>query len=263
MKHPIITLTTDFGLSGHYVAAMKGVILGICPASTVVDISHSVAPYSIAEGAWLIGQAWKSFPAGTVHVVVVDPGVGSERRAIVAEVEGRRFVAPDNGVLSLVLDAGRPGRIRHITAARYFVHPVSQTFHGRDIFAPVAARIAGGLAPSRLGPLINDAIRLPLADPRRTTPKSWQGVVLHIDRFGNIVTNFSTAKWPDLANTPFRLRVARINISLTATTYAAMKPGKFFLIAGSSGHWEISCNQRDTATLLSAKPGDILNLRSL
>ncbi len=263
MKHPIITLTTDFGLSDHYVAAMKGVILGICPLSTVIDISHAVAPYSIPQGAYLISQAWQSFPVGTVHVVVVDPGVGSARRAIVAEVDGHRFVAPDNGVLSLVLAAGYRAKIRRISAVKFFRQPVSQTFHGRDIFAPVAAHIAGGLPLSQLGPAIKDPVLLPLGLPVQTGAKSWEGTVLHIDRFGNVVTGFPVAQWPSLAKTPFRLQLGKTKLSLTASSYAAMEPGKSYVIAGSSGYWELSGNQRDTAKLLAARPGDKLTLQFL
>jgi S-adenosylmethionine hydrolase len=263
VKHPVVTLTTDFGTSDHYVAAMKGVILGICPGAALVDISHTIPPYSILDAAWVIGQAWRSFPRGTVHLIVVDPGVGSERRALVAEVEGYRFVAPDNGVLTMVLDAAKSSRVRQIAIATYFRRPVSQTFHGRDIFAPVAARVAAGLAASRLGPLIEDAVRLPTGSPRQTGQSTWEGTVLHVDQFGNVVTNFSLAEWPGLDTKPFRLKHSKINISQAASTYAAMIPGKLCLISGSSGYWEVSCNQQDAGKILCAKAGHPLKLRLL
>lgn len=268
MKPPIITLTTDFGTSDHYVAAIKGVILGICPTATLVDISHNVAPYDIPEGAYLLAQAWRCFPKGTVHLVVVDPGVGSERRAIVAEVAGHRFVAPDNGVLTLVLPAAeltvsRRVKIRELTAIQYFRQPVSPTFHGRDIFAPVAARLAAGLAPVRTGPHIEDAIRLPFGSPRQIGPKKWEGAVLHTDRFGNVVTNFPTGQWPDLAETPFSLRCRNKTISEVARSYEAMQPRRKYLISGSAGYWEISCNQQDAGKLLGICRGDSIQLRFL
>ena len=147
MRAPILTLTTDFGLSDHYVGSMKGVILGICPRAQLVDISHQVSRHAIAEGAFVVAQAYRSFPPGTVHVVVVDPGVGSQRRPILMEAAGQYFIAPDNGVLAMVF-AREKHKVRLISNARYFHRPVSQTFHGRDIFAPVAAHVAAETIPS-------------------------------------------------------------------------------------------------------------------
>ena len=141
MTRPILTLTTDFGLTDHFVGTMKGVILGICPAAQIVDISHGVTPFEIAEGAYLIAQAWRYFPKKTVHVVVVDPGVGSARRPILVEAGGQYFLGPDNGVLSMVY-LHEKCKVRHIVNEEYFRHPVSRTFHGRDIFAPVGAHLA-------------------------------------------------------------------------------------------------------------------------
>src|SRR5580704_10785295 len=146
MKRPIVTLLTDFGLTDHYVAAMKGVILTICPAAELVDISHNVKAFSIPEAAYTLAQAWQSFPKGTTHLAVVDPGVGSARRPIVAVAGRHRFVAPDNGLLTMVLKANPGAKVREINAVQYFRKPVSSTFHGRDVFAPVAARLARGLA---------------------------------------------------------------------------------------------------------------------
>jgi S-adenosyl-L-methionine hydrolase (adenosine-forming) len=152
---PIITLTTDFGLSDHFVGVMKGVILGIQPAAQLIDISHGVQPYDIADGAFTIAQAYGYFPKKTIHIVVVDPGVGSARRPLLAEMAGQYFVAPDNGVLSMVFGretaAGKQCRVRHITNEGYFVHPVSRTFHGRDVFSPVAAHLAAGITPAQFG----------------------------------------------------------------------------------------------------------------
>src|SRR3954463_16396750 len=149
MQHPIVTLTTDFGTRDHFVGVMKGVIRSICPGAHVTDISHEVQPFEIAEGAFLISQAYRYFPPKTVHVVVVDPGVGSARRPILVEAAGQFFVAPDNGGFSMIYSAAKC-RVRHVTNERYFLPQVSRTFHGRDIFAPVAAHLAAGVPAGRM-----------------------------------------------------------------------------------------------------------------
>ena len=154
MKPTVITLLTDFGSADHYAGAMKGVLLGICPDAQLVDISHEITPYAIAEAAFSLAQAWTCFPEGTVHLIVVDPGVGSSRRPILAEAAGHCFVAPDNGVLTMLYDAAPAHAVREITASRYFRQPVSRTFHGRDIFAPVAAPLANGLAAAERLPFV-------------------------------------------------------------------------------------------------------------
>src|ERR1035438_1866080 len=158
MPPPILTLTTDFGLSDHYAGAMKGVILGICPRAQLVDISHHVTPFQIGEGAYLIAQAYRYFPRKTVHLVVVDPGVGSARRPILMEAAGQYFVAPDNGVLAMIFKKEKH-KIRLLSKEQYFRKPMSQTFHGRDIFSPVATHLAAGIPPARLGPLIDDYLK--------------------------------------------------------------------------------------------------------
>ncbi len=166
-SNPLITLMTDFGLRDHYVAAMKGVILSICPDARLIDVTHEVGSYEIAEAGFLLSQTWPYYPKKTVHVVVIDPGVGSMRRPILAEVEGQRFVAPDNGVLTPVLT--REGcKVRHITSQQYFREAVSQTFHGRDIFAPVAAHLAAGVTAAKFGPTIDNYLRLTIDRPSRT-----------------------------------------------------------------------------------------------
>src|SRR5215469_1286145 len=164
MAKAIVTLTTDFGLADHFVGVMKGVILNICPQAQIVDISHGVAPFAIAEGAYLIAQAYPYFSKNTVHVVVVDPGVGTARRPILVEAAGQYFVAPDNGVLEMIY-ARQKHQVRAITDSRIFLHPVSQTFHGRDIFAPAAAHLAAGTTPAKMGKRIIDYARKPFATP--------------------------------------------------------------------------------------------------
>jgi len=249
--HPILTLTTDFGASDHYVGTMKGVILGICPQAQIVDICHDVTPFEIAEGAYSIAQSYRYFPQKTVHVVVVDPGVGTKRRPILVEAAGQYFIGPDNGVLSMVY-AQEKHRVRLISNDRYFHKPVSATFHGRDIFAPVAAHLAAGAAPSRIGELIQDYVEPEFAKPQRSGEGAWAGRILSIDRFGNIVTNFHRSDFPHAA---LALTIGRHKIATLADTYAEAPPGKPFLIVGSSGYIEVSMNQGSAAQKLGCSVG--------
>jgi S-adenosylmethionine hydrolase len=237
MSRNIITFITDFGLADHYAAAMKGVALGICPRAQIVDISHDVAPFAIAEGAYLLAQAYAYFPKGTVHVAVVDPGVGSKRRAIVLEAAGQFFVGPDNGIFSMIMARGKY-KVREIANDRYFHHPVSNTFHGRDIFSPVGAHLAAGVPAARMGKRIGDAAALDLSRPQ----------VLHVDRFGNVVTSLREAKGP--------VKIGKTVVSKRATHYAEAEAGSLFLIEGSSGYLEISVNGASAAKRLGCKAGD-------
>lgn len=254
MAKPILTLTTDFGLADHYVGTMKGVILGICPEAQVVDVSHDVNPFEIGEGAYLIAQAYRYFPKKTVHVVVVDPGVGTSRRPIVMEAAGQYFVAPDNGVLAMVYGQEKH-RIRLISNDRYFRQPVSRTFHGRDIFAPVAAHLAAGVTPARLGKIIDDYLRPSFEKPQRSGKRTWSGRILKIDRFGNIITNFYTGDFPDLERRDFSMAIGPHQIGILAHNYEECGPGELFLIAGSSGYLEVSVNQGSAAKRIGCETG--------
>jgi S-adenosylmethionine hydrolase len=255
MRNPVISLLTDFGSADHYVAAMKGVILRICPRVRLVDISHEIAPYGIAEAGYTLAQAWECFPPGTIHLVVVDPGVGSSRRPILAEAGGHRFVAPDNGVLTMALDGAVKPRVREITAAQYFRKPVSQTFHGRDIFAPVAAHLAGGALPAKFGKLIADYVRLDGALPVRKSAREWSGKILKIDRFGNMVTNLDGATWERVVRGPFELAIGARTVRRLASSYAEVGGDEPFLIQGSTGNLEICLNQGSAANSLGAGAG--------
>ena len=254
MLRPILTLTTDFGLSDHYVGAMKGVILGICPQAQMVDISHDVGPFEITEGAYLIAQAYRCFPKKTVHVVVVDPGVGSARRPILMEAAGQYFVAPDNGVLSMIYSHEKH-KVRLIANERYFRKPVSRTFHGRDIFAPVAAHVAAGARASSVGKLIEDYLRPSFEQPVRSGKRTWNGQILKIDRFGNLVTNFRVIDFPDLERRDFSLAIGPHQITVMARHYAECGPGELFAIAGSSGYVEVSVCQGSAAKQIGCVPG--------
>jgi hypothetical protein len=257
MRHTVISLTTDFGAAGHYAGTMKAVILGIAPAARIVDISHEVRPFEVTDGAYVIAQAARWFPPKSIHVVVVDPGVGTARRPILAEAGGQFFVAPDNGVLSMVLPshAGNGVVVRHITAARYFLHPLSQTFHGRDIFAPVAAHLAAGVPPSRFGRRIHDYLRLDFFLPRRTGKRVWTGLVLHVDGFGNLVTNFRIDEFPDVRTRPFELNVGLDKLSRLAVNFAEAQPGELVVIVGSSGYIEVVANRASAAKRLGCGAG--------
>ena len=190
---------------------------------------------------------------------MVDPGVGSARRPILVEAGGHCFVAPDNGVLTMLYESKGKQRVREITASRYFREPVSRTFHGRDIFAPTAAHVAGGLQPSRLGARINDYVRLDFAKPVRRGPKRWAGAILKIDRFGNLITNFESARWK-LAEQAFEMKVGTGSVTRVAQQYSGVAAGELFSIAGSGGFIEISMNQESAAGATGAKPGGTVDL---
>ena len=259
MAKPILTLTTDFGLADQYVGVMKGVILGICSQAQMVDISHEVKPFCVPDGAYLIAQSYRYFPPRTVHVVVVDPGVGTARRPILMEAAGQCFVAPDNGALAMVY-AREKCKIRLISNDQYFHKPVSATFHGRDIFAPVAAHLAAGQSPSRMGRLIEDYLRPGFEKPQRTGKRTWSGRILNIDRFGNVVTNFHASDFPDLERKNFSLVFGPQQVSVLARNYAECGPGELFAIEGSSGYLEVSVNQGSAAKQVGCESGAVVEM---
>jgi hypothetical protein len=259
MAQPLLTLTTDFGLSDHYVGVMKGVILGICPHAQLVDISHQVKPFEIAEAAYLIAQAYREFPRKTVHIVVVDPGVGTARRPILMEAAGQYFVAPDNGALAMVYTREKC-KIRLISNDKYFRQPVSATFHGRDIFAPVAAHVAAGVPPSRMGRIIQDYLRPGFEKPQRTGKRTWSGRILNIDRFGNVVTNFHASDFPNLERQDFSLIFGPHQVSVLARNYAQCGAGELFAIVGSSGYLEVSVNQGSAAKQIGCESGAVVEM---
>jgi S-adenosyl-L-methionine hydrolase (adenosine-forming) len=260
MTRPIITLTTDFGLSDHFVGVMKGVILGIQPAAQLIDISHGVQPYDIANGAFTIAQAYRYFPKKTVHVVVVDPGVGSARRPLLAQMAGQYFVAPDNGVLSMVFAREPAVRVRHITNERYFLHPVSRTFHGRDVFSPVAGHLAAGVAPAQFGRRIEDYIRATFDKPTHTGKHTWKGAILKSDHFGNLATNFHVDQFPAVRTHAFALKVGRKVITRLELTFSECDAGELFIVVGSSGYLEVARSQGSAAQALGCGAGSPVEL---
>ena len=253
----VVTFTTDFGLQDAFVGIMHGVVLSIHAETRIVDICHAVRPFDLLDGAWTIAQSYRFFPARTVHVIVVDPGVGSARRPILAETDDYVFVAPDNGVLSLV-EAREPRFIvRHITAERYFLQPVSQTFHGRDIFSPVAGWLSKGVAPPDFGPEISDYVRLPLPAVEHVSANKLLGIVLKVDNFGNLITNLREQDIPQLfAATPPHVEIVVAGWSVTRVCRSyAEGSGDLFAIIGSSGYLEIAARQASAAERLSAGAG--------
>ena len=251
---PIVTLTTDFGLNDHFVGTIKGAILNIAPEAEIVDICHSVQAFDILDAALTLAQAYPYFPNRTVHVVVVDPGVGSARRPILASSDQYSFVAPDNGVLSLMYAREERLTVRHIASEHYFLQPLSNTFHGRDIFAPVAAYLAKGVEHEKFGDEITDFVRFNAPRPKATDAKTLRGVVLKVDRFGNLITNFTPQDVPVLFQTEpgsFKIVVGKREVVTMRVNYSQGAPGEVFGILGSMGYLEIAAN-RVAATQLTA-----------
>lgn len=258
MSRPMITLTTDFGQTDAYVGAMKGVILNICPEVALVDITHGIDPQAVQQAAYLLSTAVPYFAPGTVHLVVVDPGVGSRRRAIVVETERALFVAPDNGVLGLALKQTAPRQAICLTEPRYRLSQVSATFHGRDIFAPAAAHLACGISPGEMGDPIPlpDLVTLPSLEPQQHPDGSWLGEIIHVDHFGNLITNL---RLPDSLS-PGTVKLGREQIEGLSRTFADVAPGEMVAYVGSSGHLEIAVREGNAAHQLSLGVGDPIQL---
>jgi S-adenosylmethionine hydrolase len=254
-----IALLTDFGLSDHFAGVMKGVIAGIAPRAAIIDISHDVQPYALAQARFLLAQSWPWFPKDSVFVCVVDPGVGSERRPIAVKAEGRYFIGPDNGLFTDLLQRPK-AEARIITNTKLFAGPPSATFHGRDIFAPTAAWLATGIAFSRLGPRIADAQRSAGAEVVRTGRRYWQGEIVHIDRFGNLITNLPVAEFPDLSTRPFLMRVGLAAIGTMVSHYGAAPGEEPVVLAASHGLLEVACRQQPANRKLGVVVGSPVEL---
>ncbi|MBI5650203.1 MAG: SAM-dependent chlorinase/fluorinase [Chloroflexi bacterium] len=253
----LITLTTDFGLSDGFVGMMKGVILNINPDATIVDITHDIAPQNIEEGAFLFANASRFFPAHAIHVVVVDPGVGTARRPIALQTGETFFVAPDNGVLSRTLRADHASsaiRAVHLNRAEYWLAHISNTFHGRDIFAPVAAHLSRGVSLDALGDPIDDWARIEIALPTRDANGALIGKVIHIDRFGNAITNIAAEMLAGLDRAEIEI-AGRVMRGIRAT-YADGAPGEPIALISSSGHLEIARREANAAKSLQIEIGN-------
>jgi len=261
----IITLTTDFGTRDCYVAAMKGVILEINPEACIVDLTHEIGPQNVHEGAFFLKGSAPYFPNGTVHVVVVDPGVGTDRRALCVEADGCYYVAPDNGVLSLVATPERLVSAVAIENERYLRPTVSGTFHGRDVFAPAAAHLSLGVEMSDLGPPVHEMVRFELPAPTASGDGAIAAQVIHIDRFGNIITNADMATWNDLTRSgkggDVQIRIHGLVLSRTCKAYSEVPQGSPLALWGSADLLEISVNRGNAAERLGAKVGDLVTIQ--
>jgi len=247
----MIALLTDFGTRDHYAGTMKGVALGICPDATLIDITHDVPAHDVLAGALELAAAYKYFPAGTVFLVVVDPGVGSARRGIAAESGDFKFVAPDNGVLTAVLDEHPAKKIVELSERRYARPTVSRTFEGRDRFAPAAAWLAKGIELSALGRSAAAVHRLDIPQPTVDEDRV-VGEVLRVDRFGNLITNIDRRTFDKVSTGPLDIRIGSFQVSKVISTYADAGPGDICALFGSSDHLEIAAN--------GASASDALNL---
>ena len=265
-----IVLTTDFGLADPYAGVMKGVILGINPAATLIDLSHQIHPQNIRQAAFILGASYRLFPQGSIHVAVVDPGVGTGRRALLVETPTAYFLAPDNGLLSYVLrdylgeSPGEQGRVSlpanwqayQLTNERYWLHPVSNTFHGRDIFAPVAAHLSLGVPAHELGEPVSEVVWLP-APQLSEHDGTLHGEVIYADHYGNLVTNVPAERIGDAAATSVEIKGHRISgVSRTFQTDDGRDSETLLALLGSLGYLEIAVANGNAAQILDAGPGE-------
>jgi S-adenosylmethionine hydrolase len=252
-------MTTDFGADGPYVAAMKGVVLGLAPGTPIVDVSHAIESQNIAEGSYVLSQIVDFFPTGTVHLAVVDPGVGTDRRVIAVEVDGSWFVLPDNGLIGFVLKNREPSRIWEVSNPSIRRPSVSKTFHGRDIMAPAAAHLLRGGDPGELGPALTEVNRLPSVEPSPIT-QGWLGEVVFRDSFGNLISNITRNH---LGSTPadcWQVEIFGQRIDGLVTTYAERLPGTLVALFGSSDRLEVAVVNGDAASVLGARRGTSIQL---
>ena len=257
MANAIITLTTDYGTNDHLVGTLKGVILKINPDVTIVDITHNVTPFDLLDGALAIGSAYSYFPPKTIHVVVVDPGVGTERRPLLVSAQNQYFVSPDNGVLSVIYEREAEGLVvRHANVEHYYLQPVSKTFHGRDVFAPVASWLSKSWQTASMGDEISDYKRFTIPRPKEADG-AVKGAVLRADTFGNLITNFRAEDLPESARNggAIRLQVGTHQITRMVDTFAQGNNGEPIAYVGSSGYIEIAVNKANAARTLNLGRG--------
>jgi len=262
---PIVALLTDFGTADPYLGSMKGAILSACPAATLVDLVHDLPPHDVAAGALILEAAYPSFPAATVFVAVVDPGVGSARRGLALGAGGYRFVGPDNGIFTWVLDEHPDARIRALTNTALFRSPVSPVFHGRDVFGPVAGHLALGLDLEHVGPAVSDPVLLPRAAVHRRGNTEWEATVVHVDRFGNLTTNLRQRDLEEMAaggNAPGGIVVSLAGTTLPLVrTYADVGEGEACALIGSGGRLEVAVREGSAARLLGVGTGAAVRVR--
>lgn len=265
--HSVITLTTDFGLDDEYVGVMKGVIVSSAPRATIIDLTHNISSQAVREAAFLLDAAYSYFPKGTVHVAVVDPGVGSDRNIVVLRADGHVFVAPDNGILTLLLTDEKFEAAYEVTNSTFFLKPVSNTFQGRDIMAPVAARLATGLEAAAVGPVVDRDTLVKLELPVPTINRHQEhigGEVIGVDKFGNLLTNIHADDIYSLAGQGGK---RQISVTVKAAvcgglhySYGAVATGSPVALIGSRNYLEIGVNQGSAAEFLEAGPGDAVGV---
>ncbi len=260
-RMPILTLTTDFGIKDGFVGTLKGVIWGICPSVQIADISHTIQPQNVLEGAMVLWRAYPFFPASSVHVAVIDPGVGTHRRPLAAHLGGHYFVGPDNGLFTPIFEDaeknGWPMEIVHLKNQKYFLLEVSHTFHGRDIFAPVGAAIANGVPLTDLGPAINDPVRLSMPKPEKTHT-GWRAHVTVVDIFGNLTTDLPASVLEGQKNVLFRLLDQEVKGLVDS--YGQKQPGALVALVDSENFIEIAVVNGDASKVLGAQVGDIVEI---
>jgi S-adenosylmethionine hydrolase len=264
---PIVAFLSDFGTQDHYAGAMKGALLCVCPEARIVDVVHDLPPHDVGAGAFALAAACPAFPAGTVFLAVVDPGVGSSRRALALEAGGWRFVGPDNGLFTLVLEEHPDARIHEITASNLFPGEVSATFHGRDVFAPVAGQLARGLALSEVGPAVEAPVRFPVPHVVARGDDEWEAEVLQVDRFGNLVTSVTVGDLDAIVGRfggdPTEVVVVvEGTIMPMARTYSDVPEGEACALVGSARRLEIAVHGGSAARLLGAARGASIRIRA-
>lgn len=253
----IVTLTTDFGWSDYFVGAIKGVIYQIAPQTTVVDITHTIPAHDILAGALVLREVWRAFPPKTIHLAVVDPGVGSERKIILVQVANQMILAPDNGLLTLIQQSYPAEQVNIVTNESLFCQPVAPTFHGRDIFAPVTAHLAKGVRPDQVGPRTDYLTLLDIPVSQIAHGTKLVGQVIHVDQYGNLITNITADQLRRFARTTNTLtvRLAENQIGDVKATYAEVAPGRPLAYIGSAGLLEIAVNRDRADHHFDAKPG--------
>jgi len=244
-----IALLTDFGTKDYFVGAMKGAILSINEKANIIDITHEIPPQNVLSASFTLRACCKDFPSETIFVAVVDPGVGSKRKAILVETENYRFVAPDNGLLSFVFDEEENFRVLELTNRKFFAAEISRTFHGRDVFARVAAHLSKNVNPNEFGAEIKDFVHIKITKPRKISKQEIEADIIHIDHFGNLVTNLKQTNLPE----NFTLKINGKIINKLQSFFAEAERGELFMILGSAGFLEIAAFQDSAEKLCNAR----------
>ena len=256
---PTVVFLTDFGLADSFLGVMKGALLRVHPPTRILDLNHSIDSFNVRQGAWELMTQFSYFPKGSLFVAVVDPGVGSPRKILLAKTEHYTFLAPDNGILSWVFEKQKPRKVYSVEADRYFLKPVSRTFHGRDVFAPVAGHWANGVPPQKFGPEVQTWKTIPFPNPKEMKNR-WVGEVMQIDRFGNLFTNFPNDWIEGEERDQTLLQIRRVRIPKISESYSDRTAGQWVAVPGSHGFLEIALCQGSAAETLNVREGEPVTL---